>query len=337
MRGPMACPMVLALGLLSATACFASPAQAQQSNRPREIGALMAGSETDARWRANAAAFEDALRKLGWTDGNQLHIEYRWAGATADRVTAQAAELVRLTPSVIVASTSVTLAALEKATHTIPIVFTVVADPVAQGLVSNLPHPGGNVTGFVAFEFEVGGKWLGILRELAPQLAHVLFLYDPETSPQSSLFERSIESAAQPPGIPVTATPVREADEIAPAIDEFARTPNGGLIIAQDAFLSAPTNRKLVLDAVARNRLPAIYGLPSFTDSGGLVSFSLDIVENWRNAATYVDRILKGADPGDLPIQEPTKYILVVNRKTAKAQGFELPFSLIARADEVIE
>lgn len=262
-------------------------------------------------------------------------MEYRWSGEDISRSHAQAAELVGLKPDVIVASTTASLAAVRQETKVVPIVFSSVSDPVAQGFVANLAHPGGNITGFSAYEFSIGSKWLDLLKQIAPDLAHVGQMFNPTTSPQYKFFLGSIKAAAQSVGMDVTPLPIHDKSEIEPAIATLAGRPNSGLIVATDNFLIS--NRNRIVDLAARTRLPAIYAISEFVKSGGLMSYAVNITETYRGAAFYVDRILKGAKPGDLPVQMANKYTLTINLKAAKALDLKLPMSLMLSADEVIE
>jgi len=304
-------------------------ARAQQ---PRRIGVLM--SESMAQRAPELVAFEQVLRSLGWRLGNDLQIEYRWRGA-GDHVHAEVAALIASAPELIIANTTSVLAAVKQATSTIPIVFTGVSDPVTQGFVPNLTHPGGNITGFAAYEFSIGGKWLDLLKQIKPDLAQAALLFNPDTSPQSKFYMESVAAAAPTMGVEAVAAPVRREDEIEPRIADVARRPNSGLILGNDQFLT--TRREQVVRLAARLRLPAIYAQREFVEAGGLMRYGSFTAEQWRGAAIYADRILKGAKPGDLPVQQPTKFELVINAKAARELGLELPMGLMLRADEVIE
>ncbi|HXQ50635.1 MAG TPA: ABC transporter substrate-binding protein [Stellaceae bacterium] len=310
-------------------------ARAQSAARLPLVGVLSSGSASNPIQQKITAALDDGLRALGWIEGKTLRVERRWTETKSERIPALAKELVALAPDVIVAATTVVLAALQRETRTIPIVFAQVSDPVAQGFVTSLAHPDGNITGFTAFEFGIGGKWLGLLKEVAPDLARVMFLFNPDTSPQSSLYLRSLEAAAPSAGLAIAPAPIHDQAQIEPAFDVFARQPHGALVIATDNFLQQRLD--LVIGLAARYGMPAIYPSQDFVSSGGLMSYGFDQVDSFRRAATYVDRILKGAKPGELPIQEPTKYVFAINLKTAKALGLAIPPTLLARADAVIE
>jgi putative ABC transport system substrate-binding protein len=273
---------------------------------------------------------------LGWTEAQNLHIDVRWNAGDAELSRIYAAQLIGLMPDVILASSTTNLTVIRQATSTVPVVFLLVSDPVAQGFVASLTRPGGNITGFANYEFSIGGKWLDLLKEAAPELARVAVLFNPDTSPQSTFFMRSIESAASSLGVRALAAPVRATADIEPALESFARQPNSGLIVPTDSFLSL--RLKLIADLVVRNRLPAISVYAEFPKDGGLMYYStVNLDGQFRQAATYVDRILKGAKPDDLPIQLPTKYELVINLKAAKALGLKISEAFLLRADEVIE
>jgi putative tryptophan/tyrosine transport system substrate-binding protein len=311
-------------------------ARAQQAgDQPRRVGVLMNSASTEPEQKLRVAAFEQGLRTVGWTLGQNLIIDYRWSGLIPEHTAALGAELAGLAPNVIVANTTAALAAVRNATTTIPIVFTTVSDPVTQGFVSSFAHPGGNITGFVAFEFSIGSKWIGLLKQLVPDLAHVALTFNPATSPQAGFFLRSVQDSAPALGADVTPLPIHDAADIEPAIATFSRQSSCGLVIGGDNFLAR--NAKVVVEAAAKYRLPAVYANAEFLEAGGLMTYTFDTFEAFRGAAFYVDRILKGAKPGDLPIQFPTKYKLIVSVKAAKAIGIELPMSMMLTADEVIE
>jgi putative ABC transport system substrate-binding protein len=320
------------LGGAAAAWPLAAPAQ---SGPVRRIGVLMNDVETDATSRSNVAAFVQGLRDLGWIEGQNLRVVYRWNAGSAELARTHAAELVALAPDAILSSSTTNLTALQRLSPTTPIVFIQVSDPVTQGFVLSLAHPGGNITGFSAYEFTIGGKWLDLLKQIAPATARVAVVFNPQTSPQSKFFLSSVEAAASTFGVNVAAAPVRSVAEIESAIESFSRQPNGGLIFLTDAFLVV--HRKLVVEAAARHRLPAIYPSTLFVRDGGLMRYGVDTDDQFRQAASYVDRILKGAKAGDLPVQTPAKFSLVINLKAAKALGIELPMSLMLSANEVIE
>jgi len=310
-------------------------ASAQQLDRMRRIGVLMNGVADHPEGPNYLPTFLQALRKLGWTDGQNIRIDYRWSAGDTELARTFAGELAALAPDVILSVSTTNLIAMQQATRTIPIVFIQVSDPVAQGFVTNLAHPGGNLTGFTAFEFSIGGKWLDLLKQITPGIVRVAVVFNPDTSPQSKLFISSIEAAAPSLGVEAIATPVRETADIEAAMDRFSRQPNGGLIFPSDSFTLMRS--EVINELAARYRLPAVYALSGFVTNGGLMSYGPDYVDQYRQAAFYVDRILKGGKPGDLPVQEPTKFSLIINGKAAKALNIDIPLGLLMRADEVIE
>jgi putative ABC transport system substrate-binding protein len=312
---------------------FAALAQ-QLAGAKRRVGVLI-GIAKDREGETRLAEFTQQLAKLGWVDGENVSIIDRWAAGSRDLMKAHAAELVGLAPDVIVgASTPVTAALLEK-TRSIPIVFVVVTDPVGNKFVTNLARPEGNITGFTNFEFSMGGKWLEILREIAPRVARVGIMFNPLALPDArSYFGSSIEAAGESSKIKLIDVAVSNADEIKRSIDELAREPNSGLVVLADNV--TVYHRNLIVELAERYRLPAVYPYRYFAASGGLLSYGIDTVDLYRRAASYVDRILRGAKPADLPVQQPTKFELVINLKAAKALGLTIPRSL-RRADEVIE
>ena len=303
-----------------------------QSVRVRRIGILM--NVDDADNRASYAAFVEALQRLGWTDGRNVQIETRWPGSRASDLRRDATDLVALAPDVLVAAGAVSLAPLLQATHTVPIVFATVTDPVGTGFIESMAHPGGNATGFAASEYTLSGKWLELLKEIAPSVRRTAVLRDPALTIGIGQFA-VIQSVAPTLGLEVTAIDVRDASDIEPAVTAFAGSPNGGVIVAASALALA--NRELIIALAAKYKLPAVYYRRGFVASGGLISYDFDILQQYRGTASYVDRILKGEKPADLPVQAPTKYELVINLKTAKALGLDVPPSFLARVDEVIE
>jgi putative ABC transport system substrate-binding protein len=264
-----------------------------------------------------------------------LRIDRRLSIGDPDRARTSATELIRLSPDVILSSSTANLTALLRQAPTMPIVFVQVSDPVAQGFVSNLAHPEGNITGLSAYEFSIGGKWTDLLKQMAPGVAHVSLIFNPDTAPQSKFFVSSVEVVAPALAVTVTAAPVHDIADIERAIENVSRQPNGGIIFPTDSFLTI--NRKLIAETAARHRVPAIYNDRVFTEAGGLMSYGIDYESIFRQAAVYIDRILKGAKPGSLPVQGPTKFNLVVNVKAAKALGIEIPMSLLLNADDYIE
>jgi putative ABC transport system substrate-binding protein len=283
--------------------------------------------------KVRLAAFQQRLQQLGWTDGHNVRIDYRFAAANAENYRKYAAELVALAPDVILAP-GASLVPMLQATRTIPIVFAFITDPVGSGLVESLSRPGGNATGFLLFEYDLSAKWLELLKEIAPGVTRAAVLRDPTAITGIGQFA-VIQSVARSVGVEVSPLNLRDADETERAVTAFARSSNGGLIVT--ASLLAGVQRNLIVELAARHRLPAVYSSRLFVASGGLVSFGTDSTEQLRHAAGYVDRILKGEKPADLPVQAPTKYQLVINLKTAKALGLEVPATLLVRADEVIE
>jgi len=275
------------------------------------------------------------MQEHGWSEGRNLQIDYRWAGADAARTKSYAAELVGESPDVTLAITSPSVAALRQATNTIPIIFVAISDPVGQGFVASLARPGGNITGFTGLVFSLGQKWIGLLKELAPGVTRVGFIFHPDLGPYHSHWLNSVETAAATLGVEVTAAPVRVTADLERAIGAIAAQPNGGLIVQPDAYTLV--NRRPIIELVARYRLPAIYGERNYPSEGGLASYGPDICDLYRRSASYFDRILKGDKPADLPVQEPLKYELAINLKTAKALGLTVPPTLLATADEMIE
>jgi ABC-type uncharacterized transport system substrate-binding protein len=285
-------------------------------------------------YKARVSAFTQALANLGWTDGGNVRVDLRWAGVDTNRVRALARELVSLNPDIILAASTPATAALQRETQTIPIVFVNVSDPVASGLVAQLNSPGGNITGFAIFEATLGGKWLELLSEIAPGLKRAAFMFNPDAIP-ASLYVASFETAARSLKVEPITAPVHNDVEIEAAIMTLGRESGGGLVVTADAFVIA--HRAPIILAAARNNVPAVYIASDFVRDGGLLSYGADQVDLFRRAAAYVDRILRGAKPGDLPVQFPTKFEMVLNLKTAKALGLTVPQSILLRADEVIE
>jgi putative ABC transport system substrate-binding protein len=322
--------------LLGGAAAWPLTARAQQSDKVRRIGVLMPFAATDPSLKLELAAFVRQLQELGWVEGRNLQIDYRWAAGDAERMQVFARELVALQPEVIFCRSTPATAALLKQTHTIPIVFTVVSDPVGDRFVESVARPGGNATGFTNVESSLGGKWLELLKEVAPSIKRVAFIFDPKLAPGGgSYYRRLIEAAAPSFAIAPTATPVHDAVEIERAIGEFVREPNGGLLVLPDATTNI--HRGLIVALAAQHRLPAIYEFRNIVVDGGLISYGVDVVDQFRQAAGYVDRIIKGAKPAELPVQLPTKFELIINLKTAKALGLDVSLQLQQRADAVIE
>jgi len=318
-----------------AAAAWPLAARAQQGERMRRIGVLSGLAADDPEMVARMAAFRQGMQEQGWSEGRNLQIDYRSAGADAARIKSYAAELVGAPPDVILAITSPSVVALRQVTNTIPIVFVAIGDPVGQGFVASLARPGGNITGFTGLEFSLGEKWLGFLKGLAPGVTRVGFLFHPELGPFHLHWLKSVEAAAATLGVETTAAPVRAAADVEHVISAIAAAPNGGLVVEPDAYTLA--NRRLIIELAARHRLPAVYAYRHDASEGGLVSYGPDVRDLYRRSASYVDRILKGEKPADLPVQEPLKYDLVINLKTAKSLGLTVPPTLLATADEVIE
>ena len=294
----------------------------------------MPQAESDPEGNARFAAFRDGIQKLGWGAGN-LMIDYRWSVSSEERAGTATAELLRLAPDVILASGTPALRATQRASRTMPIVFTTIIEPVGQGFVASLARPGGNTTGFTYLEASIGGKWLNFLKEIAPAVTRVACMFNPQRGPYSVGISHFAQEAAQSLATQYVAAPVFEPAEIESFITTFAREPGGGLIVSPDAF--TVTHRELIIDLANRNKLPAIYAERIFTADGGLAAYGANYVDHFRQAASYVDRILRGEKPADLPVQQPTKFELAINLTTAKALGLDVPPSLLARADEVIE
>jgi putative ABC transport system substrate-binding protein len=304
---------------------------AQQTERVRRIFVLV-GIADDAEARARAEALHAGLQVLGWTVDRNVQLDYRFAAGDVERMRAYAKEAVASGPDLIIAQTNPALQAVIDAAPSQPVIFLQVSDPVGGGFVKSLAHPGSNITGFTNFETEIGGKWLQTLKEIAPRLDRAALVLHPETSAHVG-FLRAAEAASLGMGMIVAALPVHNANEIERSITQFAVVPNGGLIVAPHPL----TRGKLIIELAARHQLPAVYPFRFHAQDGGLVSYGIDQIDQWRSAVTYVDRILRGTNPRDLPVQQPTKYELVINLKTAKALGLDVPPTLLARADEVIE
>jgi putative ABC transport system substrate-binding protein len=325
-------------GLGSTAVAWPLPARAQRSGKMRRLGVLMsfAGNDPEAKWRV--AAFEKELRELGWKVGGNLAIEYRWA-ADPDLLRTYSAELLGMALDLILANSTPVMAALMDAArvrrHGVPIVFTQVTDPVGQGLVSNLAQPGGDLTGFTSFEFSIGSKWLELLKQAAPQVTRVALIFNPQTAPFADLFWRPVEAAAPSFAVVPTSAGAHTFAELEAMLDGFAHEPNGGLIVLAD--VSTLNYRAAVIGLAERYRLPAVYPERIFAAGGGLLSYGSDVSDIFRRAAGYVDRVLKGEKPADLPVQAPAKYELVINLKTAKALGLTIAPRFLALADDVIE
>ena len=318
-----------------AAAAWPLGARAQQAERMRRIGVLTAATPADdPDGQARLAAFLQVLQQLGWTDGRNLRIDYRWGLGDANNIRRYAAELAALAPDVILSVGTASMGPLLQATRTVPIVFVSVTDPVGAGFVDSLARPGGNATGFIQFEYSLSGKWLELLKQIAPGVTRAAVFRDPAITSGIGQFA-VIQSVAPSLGVEVSPISVRDAGEIERTVAAFARSPNGGLIVTSGA--GSVLHRELIIALAARYKLPAVYYRRYFVTSGGLISYGFDLVDQYRHAAGYVDRILKGEKPADLPVQAPTRYELVINLKTAKALGLEIPATVLARADEVIE
>jgi putative ABC transport system substrate-binding protein len=319
---------------LAGSAAWPLAARAQQGDRVRRIGVLMALDENDPEAKRRYSAFNQSLADFGWTDGGKARIERRSAGTDMSRIRASAQELVGLQPDIIVTFSVPSAIAVQREARTIPIVFVIVADPVASGLVPALNRPGGNITGFTELEPSFVGKWLELLSEIAPGLKRAAIMFNPDTAPVSA-YMPSFDTAARSLKVLAIPAPVHSDVDIETAITSLGGEPGGGLVVMPDIFTNL--HRAPIILAAARNKIPAVYWESFFARDGGLLSYGADMVDIYRRAATYVDRILRGEKPGDLPVQLPTKFEMVVNRKTATALGLEVPLSILLRADEVIE
>ena len=323
------------IALLGGVAAWPLTARAQQAGRVMRIGVLMSYVESDTTAHQWTKAFSQSLQESGWIDNQNIKFEYRWAGPNPDLLQASAAELVRLRPNLLMAGATPALVALQRETRDIPIVFANVADPVGQGFVASLAHPGGNTTGFGAFDFSMGGKWVQTLKEIVPWTTRIAVIFNPATAPFYQLFLSSIDDAARSIGVSQIVTPVHDVGDIARILEQSAKETNVGLIVVPSALFT--TARDEIVATIARLRLPAIYPYSYFAQSGGLLSYGFEVRDMYRRAGNYVDRILKGAKPADLPVQQPTKFELVINLKTAKALGLTIPATLLAGANEVID
>jgi putative ABC transport system substrate-binding protein len=322
------------LTLIGGAAAWPLAARAQQPSGMRRIGVLINDAADDPDGAVLLTAFAQGLQELGWSVGRNIRIDYRWTSGDAGRIRRYTAELIALGPDVILAEGGTQVGPLQQATHTVPIVFVQVADAVGGGFVDSLARPGGNATGFTNFEYGFGGKWLELLKQIAPAVTRTAVLRDSANPAGSGQFG-VIQAVAPSFGVEVSPVSLHDADEIERGVTTFARLPNGGLIVTPSGL--ANVHRDLIITLAGRHRLPAVYPFRSFIVSGGLISYGPDVVDQWRRAAGYVDRILKGEKPGDLPVQAPTKYELTINLKTGKALGLDVPPNLLATADEVIE
>jgi putative ABC transport system substrate-binding protein len=317
-----------------AAAAWPLAARAQQPERMRRIGVLVGSVETDLESQARVAAFERGLQTLGWIAGRNVHLDYRFGSADSELIQKYAAELVGMMPDVILANSPQVLRALSQRTSTIPIVFALIVDPVGEGFIKSLAQPGGNITGFTSFEYPLSGKWLELLKEIAPSVRQVLAINHSENVTGAG-YLRALEGAGSATGVKLIAAQVRDAAEIEQAIATMARQSNGGLIMLPSAL--AQVNREMITKVTAQHRLPAVYPFRYFVATGGLMSYGVDTVDVFLRSASYIDRVLKGEKPAALAVQQPTKFELTINLKTAKALGLTVPPTLLARADEVIE
>lgn len=326
------------LGVLGGAAtAWPAVARAQQAGPVRRIGILMGGTEGDSQSVAGLVALTTALGQLGWTDGQNIRIDIRWAEGNVERMQALAKELVGLPSDLLVAHTTQPTAAFQRETKTIPIVFLIVSDPVGSGFVASLPNPGGNITGFINIEASLGGKWIEVLREIAPGVSRAALMFNPDTAPYAKYYLEPFEAAARLRAVEPIAAPTRTEADIERVIASLAERPDAGLAVMPDVALSTQKNRDLIISLAARHRLLTVYPYRYWVGDGGLVSYGIDQVDLYRRVPTYIDRILKGAKPADLPVQLPTRFELAVNLKTAKALGLTIPESFLLRADEVIE
>jgi putative ABC transport system substrate-binding protein len=322
------------IAALGGAAAWPLAARAQQGDRVRRIGVLLPGDENDPLWKPRLSAFTQALADLGWTDGRNVRMDLRWGGIDINRIRGLAQELVGLRPDIILPNGFASTAALQRETRTIPIVFANVIDPVAGGIVLRLNLPGGNITGFASLEASLGDKWLELLSEIAPRLKRAAIMFNPDDV-TGSLYVPSLETATRSLKVVPVIAPVHSDLEIEMAIAALGREPGAGLVVMPDIFMGV--HRATIISAAARNNVPAVYGQSDYPRDGGLLSYGVDLVDNWRRAASYVDRILRGAKPAGLPVQLPTKFEMAVNLKTAKALGLAVPSLIFLRATEVIE
>jgi putative ABC transport system substrate-binding protein len=319
----------------TAAAAWPLAARAQQGDRIRRLGILMAGAESDPQYQADVAVFREGLQKLGWVDGQNIRIEVRWAGFDAETMRRYAKELIALQPDLILSNDTPTTATLLQQTRSVPIVFATVADPVGSGFVASIGRPGGNATGFAVYEASLGGKWLELLKETVPSVSRVVVIFNPATAPFAEYFLKSLNNAAPSFGVEARVAHVSDVSELETVVATQAREPNSGLIVLNEDFMIA--HRVEIISLAARYRLPAVYPFRFFAELGGLISYGVNLNDNFRRAVSYADRILRGAKPSELPVQAPVKFELVINLTTAKALGLTVPPTLLARADEVIE
>jgi putative ABC transport system substrate-binding protein len=318
-----------------AAAAWPLMARAQEAERMRRIGVLMGYAENDPEAQTRVVAFKQELLALGWDERRNLRIDLRWASGDSDRASKFAKELVALRPEVILSNTTPVTTALHQETKTIPIVFVAVSDPVGAGFVQSLPRPGGNITGFINLEPTIGGKWLDLLKDVAPHLTRVAVMFSPQTAPYTEIYLRSMEAAAKKFGVKLFVAPVQREADIEKIISELGQEPDSGLIAMTDGFMTV--HRKAIVELAMRHKVPLMYFISVVPREGGLISYGIDLTNEFRRTASYVDRILRGAKPATLPVQLPTKFELVINLKTAKALGLTVPKPLLTGADEVIE
>ena len=312
-------------------------AHAQQLGPMRRIGILIGGAEGDSQNQAGLKVLAGSLKELGWTEGQNIRIDIRWAAGNIERMKSLAKELVGLQPDLLVAHTTQPVAALQRETKTIPIVFFIVSDPVGSGFIDSLPRPGGNITGFINIEASLGGKWIETLKEIAPNVSRAALMFNPDTATYFKYYLEPFEAAARLRGVEPIAAPVRTPGDIERIVTGLSERPGAGLAVMPDTALATQDNRSLIISLAARERLPAIYPYRYWVGDGGLISYGIDQVDLFRRVPSYIDRILKGGKPAELPVQLPTRFELAVNLKTAKAIGLEMPAMLLGRADEVIE
>jgi putative tryptophan/tyrosine transport system substrate-binding protein len=322
-------------GIVCSTLAWPLPARAQQPGRIRLVGVLMGAADTDSRYQANLAAFREGLRTLAWVEGRNIRTEVRWAALDVALMERLADELVALHPDIILSNDTPTTEALLQRTRTIPIVFATVSDPVGSGFVASLSKPGGNATGFATIEGSLGGKWVELLKEIAPRVERVALLFNPVTAPYYGYVLNSFNDAAASHSMQATTAPVKDITAVESVVATQANKPNGGLIVLNEDFTIA--HREEIVSLMGRYRVPTVYPFQFFVELGGLASYGIDLSDNFRRAASYVDRILKGEKPTDLPVQAPVKFELTLNLKTAKDLGLQVSGTLIARADKVIE
>jgi putative ABC transport system substrate-binding protein len=311
--------------------------RAESSERMRRIGVLIGNAEGDAQSSPGLSGFKKGLEEFGWIEGRNIQIDVRWGRIDLDRIEALARELVALRPDVLFGSATPVVAALQRQTKSVPIVFIIVSDPVGSGFVASLPHPGGNITGFINIEASLGGKWAELLKEVSPDVNHAALLFNPKTAPYFNYYVEPFQIAARSLGLEPIVSPIQSGEEIGNAIGAVAARPHGSLVIAPDIFVNMGNNLSLIISLAERYRIPVIYPYRYMIAAGGLISYGIDQIDLYRRAPAYVDRILRGANPADLPVQLPTKFEMVINLKTARALGLTLPATLLGRADEVIE